>query len=254
MNISKHKITLRKIELSYYTIGSGQPVLFLHGGRVEARTFKKNIEFLARDFYVIAPDIPGYGASSMPNKIWSFNNYAEFFDLFLKELKLKNVFLIGYSLGGIALYLAKRSKAINKVIFIDPAGLTNTNGKFFLSDAKRFLFYLSNPQYISSLFILLKDYMKYLVKHSLTMKQMLAIRKKSGLVGYRQQASIKIPTLILWGKDDWVFPKEYGIRLHKHIPNSVLDIVEGNHDWIVYNPKLFTEKTLSFLSVKKSRP
>lgn len=246
MKSSKHKIFLRDITLSYYTIGSGQPVLFLHGGRVEAQTFRKNLELLARDFYVIAPDIPGYGDSSTPNEIWSFKNYADFFDLFLQELELKSVYLVGYSLGGgIALYLAEQSKIVKKVIFIDPAGLTNAKKD---SDIKRLLFYLRNPQYISSLFILLRDYIKWLAKRAFKIQRINAIRRKSGLVGYKQQTSIKIPMLILWGKDDCVFPKGYGIKLHKQIPNSVLDIVNGNHDWIVYNPKLFIEKILPFLS------
>ena len=239
---------LKNIMLTYYTIGSGQPVLFLHGGRVEAITFRKNLELLARDFYVIAPDIPGYGDTSVPNEIWSFKNYAKFFDHFLKELKLKNVFLLGYSLGGgIALYLAEQSKEVKKVIVIDPAGLTTGRDTPFYSDIKRLFFYLRNPQYFSSLFILLRDYINWHAKYIFKMQRINAIRKNSSLVGYTQQSSIKIPTLILWGKDDWVFPKEYGIKLHKQIPNSILDFVEGNHDWILYDPKLFIKKTLPFL-------
>ena len=76
---------------------------------------------------------------------------------------------------------------------------------------------------------------------------MRAIREKSGAIGYQKQHTIEIPTLILWGKDDWVFPMETGTKLQQHIPHSTLEIVDGNHDWIVYNPELFIDKVVPFL-------
>ncbi|MCK4442119.1 MAG: alpha/beta hydrolase, partial [Sulfurovaceae bacterium] len=38
---------------------------------------------------------------------------------------------------------------------------------------------------------------------------------------------IKIPTLIIWGKDDVSIPYKFGQRLHHDIPNSHFSLFEG---------------------------
>ena len=64
------------ISLKYITTGKGMPLLFLHGGGVSAFTYKNNFELLSQKYHVIAPDIPCFGESSIPNKLWDFEDFA----------------------------------------------------------------------------------------------------------------------------------------------------------------------------------
>ncbi|MBD3329290.1 hypothetical protein GF357_02240 [Candidatus Dojkabacteria bacterium] len=60
------------IQIKYTSMGKGKPLLFLHGGGVRALTYKKNLELLSQRYHVIAPDIPGFGKSSVPEELWNF--------------------------------------------------------------------------------------------------------------------------------------------------------------------------------------
>jgi len=48
---------------------------------------------------------------------------------------------------------------------------------------------------------------------------------------------IAVPTLILWGEDDEIFPTSTAESLHTMIKNSELHIVSGNHDWCLFTPE-----------------
>jgi len=47
--------------------------------------------------------------------------------------------------------------------------------------------------------------------------------------------NIKVPTTIIWAKDDQIFPVEIAKKLHAMIKKSRLFIVSGNHDWVLYD-------------------
>lgn len=54
-------------QIAYSEFGEGVPLVMLHGGGPGASgmsNYSRNVDVLARDFRVIVPDMPGYGASS----------------------------------------------------------------------------------------------------------------------------------------------------------------------------------------------
>ena len=50
-------------DVRYYQAGNGDPLVVIHGGGGDARSWWKNISELARTYTVYAPDLPGYGGS-----------------------------------------------------------------------------------------------------------------------------------------------------------------------------------------------
>jgi len=56
--MKQKKILINEIKLNFYELGTGKSLLFLHGGRLRALTFKKTIDQLSKNYHVIAPDIP----------------------------------------------------------------------------------------------------------------------------------------------------------------------------------------------------
>ncbi len=53
--------------------------------------------------------------------------------------------------------------------------------------------------------------------------------------------NIKAPTSIIWAKNDSIFPVRIAEKLNKSIENSKIFIVEGNHDWALYNENKFID-------------
>ena len=53
--------------------------------------------------------------------------------------------------------------------------------------------------------------------------------------------NMKIPTSIIWAKNDSIFSVKIAQKLHKLIKNSQLFIVNGNHDWVLYDEDKFID-------------
>ena len=79
--------------------GSGPPLLYLHsaGGETEWMPFH---EELAKNFTVLLPAHPGFADSKGLEDVRDVTDYAWHYVDLLTELKLKNVPVVGFSLGG----------------------------------------------------------------------------------------------------------------------------------------------------------
>jgi pimeloyl-ACP methyl ester carboxylesterase len=247
---TKQTVTIDDHQLAYYKLGHGQPLLFLHGGRVRALTFRKVIAQLSKEYTVIAPDIPGYGDSETPKGMWSFTEYADFFDSFLRKLKIDNATVMGYSMGGgIAFSLAARSDRVSQLILIDAAGLPLLNTQQNHHDMRRLRFYLTHPQYFSTFRTLIADFSRFTWKHRRDWRHMKAIRHHCFVTSYTAILKhVTIPTTIIWGQDDWILPVEIVQNFKTNIPQADIQIVSGNHDWILYDPLRLVNKMLKLTS------
>ena len=246
MQGTQRTITLNGLDVRYYQFGQGEPLLFLHGGRVRAITFKRTLEQLAKHYTVIAPDIPGYGASDTPKTNWSFADYGTFFDEFLGRLELHDVAVVGYSMGGgIALNLAAISKRISRLTLVDSSGLHARNKKRSPHDGQRLLFYLTHPTYYGTLATLLRDYSQFIWKHRGDRERMRHIRHTCATTDYGSALQhVSVPTLILWAKNDRAIPLAAAYEFQKRMPQAELKIVRGNHDWLLYAPLLLRQSML----------
>lgn len=233
------EMVINDLKLNYYESGSGRLLLFLHGGRLRALTFKKTLYNLSKNYHVFAPDIPGYGETSTPKALWSFKDYANFFNSFLEHLNTKEAIVVGYSLGGgIAYNMALNSQKIKKLVLINSAGIEKTSSNQFKRDLDRLIFYLLHPQYFLTFLVLLKEWVLFFLKHLVNFNHIKKIRKILNN-SYDYPDNLKTPTSIIWAKDDKIFPVKIAQKLHKLIKNSQLFIVNGNHDWVLYEDKRF---------------
>lgn len=246
VDVKVSTISLNGQAVGFRRQGSGEPLLFLHGGRVRARTFKRLIKQLAERHEVVAPDIPGYGDSPTPYKEWSFVDYAAFFDVFLAKLGLNDVTVVGYSMGGgIALNLAAQSKRVKKLVLIDASGLMLSEVKTSHHDMRRLWFYATHPWYASALGVLLRDYVAFLWAHRKDYRQLQHLQSICRQTSHGEAfRSITVPTVIIWGNQDWIYPLAVAHEFQRRIPHSTLHVVPGNHDWPVYNPLLLRQNMI----------
>ncbi|GMR14732.1 MAG: alpha/beta hydrolase [Gammaproteobacteria bacterium] len=87
------------IALAYRDEGLGTPILLVHGWGVSGALFKAQIDGLSDRYRLIAPDLPGHGASGVFPANGSFSILADNIAELVSELDLKNVVLAGWSLG-----------------------------------------------------------------------------------------------------------------------------------------------------------
>ena len=110
------------VRLFVQDIGSGQPVVLIHGWPVSHAMWEHQLLALpAHGLRIVAYDRRGFGASSKPWEGYDYDTFADDLKAVLDELDLKDVTLVGFSMGGgeIARYMARhRGARVKKVAFI----------------------------------------------------------------------------------------------------------------------------------------
>ncbi|MGH2822024.1 MAG: alpha/beta fold hydrolase, partial [Thermoleophilaceae bacterium] len=98
------------LSLTYRELGSGPPVLLLHGWPTSSYLWRDVMPPIAAANRVLALDLPGFGGSSKPGGArYGFELFERAIDGFLAELGFHEVALAGHDLGGpIAVHWALR--------------------------------------------------------------------------------------------------------------------------------------------------
>jgi len=91
--------------------GAPRPaVLLLHGSPGDSGNFRKLAPLLAPRYFVLAPDLPGFGHSSLDVDGVSITDHAAHSLALLNALQIERAHVLGYSLGGgVALQLWERA-------------------------------------------------------------------------------------------------------------------------------------------------
>lgn len=89
------------IELYYEDHGSGRPVVLIHGWPLSGRSWENQVPALVEAGYrVITYDRRGFGESSQPWDGYDYDTFAADLDALLQHLDLREVSLVGFSMGG----------------------------------------------------------------------------------------------------------------------------------------------------------
>lgn len=84
----------------YEVKGEGPPILLVHGWTMSHKFWKKQVEGLSQHYKVITMDLRGHGNSGKTIDGHTIPRYAKDVRTVIDALKLKNVTLVGWSLGG----------------------------------------------------------------------------------------------------------------------------------------------------------
>ncbi len=110
------------IELYYEDHGAGLPVVLIHGYPLSGASWEKQLPALLEAGYrVITYDRRGFGKSSQPWTGYNYDTFADDLHKLVTHLKLHEVTLVGFSMGGgeVARYLRKHgSKDVSKAVII----------------------------------------------------------------------------------------------------------------------------------------
>jgi pimeloyl-ACP methyl ester carboxylesterase len=91
-----------KCNICYNDIGSGKPVVLLHGYLETSKTWEHFAQRLSGEFRVIIPDLPGHGKSSTAGDVLTMETIADVINELTASLGFDKFCLVGHSLGGYA--------------------------------------------------------------------------------------------------------------------------------------------------------
>lgn len=110
------------VELYYEDQGSGQPVVLIHGYPLNGHSWERQTRALLADGYrVITYDRRGFGQSSKVASGYDYDTFAEDLNVLLETLDLRDVVLVGFSMGTgeLARYVAKHgTERVAKLAFL----------------------------------------------------------------------------------------------------------------------------------------
>jgi pimeloyl-ACP methyl ester carboxylesterase len=114
----------RSVTLSYARVGSGEPLLLLHGIGHHWQAWEPVIDILAAERDVIAVDLPGFGASpSLPDGLaHDLPTMNAALGALCEALDLDRPHVAGNSLGGLLALELGREKLVRSVTALSPAG------------------------------------------------------------------------------------------------------------------------------------
>lgn len=226
---------LNSVSLGYEIEGSGDVLVLLHGWGMDRSNFTGLVTALSKNYTVVTIDLPGFGESSKPDAKWGVQDYAECVHQFLSAQNLDQVkALIGHSFGGRVAIKAVSHDIIKpeKLILIGSAGIKHSNsyrniaytlvakaGKvaFLLPGVKQFRQRARTKLYTQA------GSLDYLGVGD--MRQIFLRTINEDLSA--DAATIRIPTLLIWGSEDHEAPLADARTFHRVISNSVLKIVQG---------------------------
>lgn len=90
-----------KVKIAYKVTGKGDTtLLFVHGSFIDMNYWSAQAEYFKSQYRVITVDLPGHGKSGKNRSTWTIQEYGKDVCSLIDELHLKNVILIGHSMGG----------------------------------------------------------------------------------------------------------------------------------------------------------
>jgi pimeloyl-ACP methyl ester carboxylesterase len=226
------KFAVRGCNITVMRGGAGRPLVFLHGGG-GAGSWLPFMADLAASHDVIVPEHPGFGASDTPDWLDTIPDLASFYLDFLDQLGLKDVDLVGFSLGGwIAAELAVRNtRRLASLTLVGAAGIHVKS----VEQVDTFL--LSNEQLVRELFhdqrradAALAELKRPELEDTILKNRTTTARLVWQPRGYDPHLHkwlhrIDVPTLLVWGANDRLLPKEYAFAYQRLIPGSKVTII-----------------------------
>ena len=255
---TQHIVTVRGLELELREAGAGETALYLHPGRglFGSDAF---IAALAGKMRVVAPSHPGFGGSALPDWMTTVEDLAYHYLDVLDSLDLRDVTLIGSSLGGwaAAAIAIKQSPRVARVVLIDPVGvkfggrddreIVDIWGKgleeltrlSFHDPAKGFINYAELPE-----------------EDVLALSRARESEAWFGWSPYMHDPKLRNrlhridrPTLVLWGESDGIVKPAYGRAYAQAIPGAEFQtIAAAGHLPQIEQPEATAAAILEFIA------
>ena len=235
---------------------SKDTIVFLHGSGLSHIVWSLTEQFFSNKKYnVLSIDLPGHGNSEGPC-LDSIEKIVDWLEKVFKELKLKNLILIGHSQGCLEAleYSFKYKSRLKKIVFIGGSYQMPVNKDLIDlalngdSDAVKLMMkwgYEGSKKFIGG------NPIERIIQSPRDISEILAIdliacnNYKNGLEAAK---AINCPTLLILGELDKMVNLEAGKKFSELVKNSKTHIINGSGHMIMIEKAFeMREKVLEFL-------
>lgn len=252
---SEEGVELRDGGVRFFRMGEGPPLILLHGLGEAAIVWFGNLVSLSKSHTVYAVDLPGHGKSYKPSWDSPLDEGVQFLVDFMDVLDIPSASILGNSMGGL-LALATTLKHPNRVdhlVLESSAGLGRDIACFLrlmtlpiigevLAEPKRFMI-----RHLLHLILYDKSLCTEELIEELYQARSLSGNKQSMLFMLRSGVSfrgvtpnvvlinqldlVEIPVLLVWGRNDPIFPMSHAEQAVEVFPNAQLKIFDNCGHW-----------------------
>ncbi len=260
------------LKMHYEVYGAGDPVLLVNGLGAPAVGFLYQVRDLSPTYRVITADNRGVGETDAPDgAVYPTAQLAEDARALLDQLDVPRAHVLGTSMGGtIAMELAVRHpKRVRSLALC--CTWADGDARFLaaieswralarqLSLADRFR-HLLFPWIYSPAFLadpkLVEDALARALAYPYPTKAETYERQGAGILEWNgsrlaELKKLRIPALVLAGRDDILTPPAFSRRLAGLIPKAQLRIIPGGHGFFLEEAPRFNRAVLQFLATVK---
>ena len=261
-------------EIFYRDLGTGTPVVLIHGWPLSGDMWDKQLNYLAEHgARAIAYDRRGFGRSDQPWSGYDYDTLASDLNDLLEELDVRGATLVGFSMGGgeVVRYLSRYGTSrVNKAVLVSAVTpyLLKTEDNPEGVDAKVFAtieeqIRKDRPAFMKEFGP--KFYGRSVVHHTVsepelewtngmaltgsTRSTLATAASWSGTDFRKDLAAITIPVLVIHGTSDGTVPIDVsGRRTAKLLPNATLSEYDGEpHGLFLTAADRLNEELLRFV-------
>jgi 3-oxoadipate enol-lactonase len=234
------------IDLAYQDVGAGPAVFLIHGHPLDHTMWQPQVEFLSPSYRVIVPELRGYGVTPLPagKRVTLLDDFAEDILALADHLRIDRFVIVGLSLGGQVLLetLRQAPERIRALVLADTfasldtpdqkQGRLDTADRFdregFGNFATESLHKMMTPANAQT-FPAVAQHIMRMVHDSNPHGAAAALRGRTVRRDYIPLLSqITVPSLIIVGRHDAFTPVPLSEEMHRDIPGSKLEIIEGS--------------------------
>ena len=268
--LEERQVQVGEFNIHYLDSGKGEPLLMVHGFGADKDNWTRIAADLTGEYRVIAPDLPGFGASDHPaGKDYSARTQAKRLHAFVEKLGLGAVNIAGNSMGGAiaGAYAAQYPENTRTLWLLAPADVqsadTSELRRMIASGQKNPLLPATHDEYYALLGFVFEEepFIPAPIKYVLAER---AIQREPLLRDIFQQisnedlaletalADSEVPTLVLWGKQDRLLHVSGAQILADAIPNNTMVVMDNTgHAPMIERPQ---ESAEAFKTFKKNLP
>lgn len=265
-------IVVDGIPLHVVEAGDGPGLLLVHGASASHHVWEKTIPAFAHRWRVVAPDLPGHGASGKPDAPYTPDFYAGVLRSLGRELGLEDAVVVGNSVGGqvaieLALHYPRWTRAV--VLAAPPGGygtLMRGVGLAIGSIAGPRILRTALPWALDLCFW--DPYAPACDASQLLLEARLAADDFAGFaravarsVAGAMTSSLPAlrdltqPTLLVWGREDRLVPPTESRRLLRDVEHARLAVLERcGHLPMLERPGEFNHRLADFLREVEAAP
>jgi pimeloyl-ACP methyl ester carboxylesterase len=248
-------VTARGVRMRVVEAGESRsvPLVMLHGFLTSHLEFDEVIDELAKTFYVMAPDLPGFGDSEKPNPSrysYSIETFAEAVADIISAYGVGRACVLGHGLGGaVAITLAAHfAELVTRLVLVDPLCYPHppnrklraplwpgVGGLLFkqLFGRRRFRSYFKDEVFSRGFDVPWARIDELYQQFNTPSARESAFAVLRGMLDTRavmaRVSRVRHPTLVMWGRDDRIVPAAFALKLSRELCDARLELVDSGH-------------------------